>query len=36
MRTPPARAARRGDALALRFDMAQARFFDPASGAALE
>jgi multiple sugar transport system ATP-binding protein len=36
MRAPPARAPGRGDTLALRFDMAQARFFDPASGAALE
>jgi multiple sugar transport system ATP-binding protein len=35
MRAPAARAARGGEGLALRFDMAQAHFFDPDSGQAL-
>jgi multiple sugar transport system ATP-binding protein len=35
MRAPSTRAAQSGDSLALRFDMAQAHFFDPASGVAL-
>jgi multiple sugar transport system ATP-binding protein len=35
MRAPPARAAKTGDSLALRFDMTQAHFFDPATGATL-
>ncbi len=34
MRAPAARAARNGDSLALRFDMSQAHFFDPATGRA--
>jgi ABC-type sugar transport system ATPase subunit len=32
MRAPAARAARNGDGLAVRFDMAQAHFFDTATG----
>jgi len=32
MRSPAARAPRSGDALTLRFDMAQAHFFDPTTG----
>jgi multiple sugar transport system ATP-binding protein len=35
MRTPAASAIRSGDALALRFDMAQAHFFDTATGQSL-
>jgi multiple sugar transport system ATP-binding protein len=35
MRAPPSRAAQSGDALTLRFDMAQAHFFDPATGQSL-
>ena len=35
MRAPAARAGRSGEGLALRFDMAQAHFFDPDSGQAL-
>jgi multiple sugar transport system ATP-binding protein len=35
MRAPAARAAKSGDALALRFDMAQAHFFEPATGQSL-
>jgi multiple sugar transport system ATP-binding protein len=35
MRTSPSRAAKSGDALALRFDMAQAHFFDPTTGQTL-
>jgi len=34
-RAPAARAVRSGDGLALRFDMAQAHFFDPATGQTL-
>jgi multiple sugar transport system ATP-binding protein len=35
MRAPSARAAKNGDTLALRFDMSQAHFFDPATGETL-
>jgi ABC-type sugar transport system ATPase subunit len=35
MRTPAASAAKTGDSLALCFDMAQAHFFDPATGQTL-
>jgi multiple sugar transport system ATP-binding protein len=35
VRTPPSCAAKAGDALPLRFDMAQAHFFDPATGQSL-
>ena len=35
IRAPAARAAKSGDCLTLRFDMAQAHFFDPATGQAL-
>jgi multiple sugar transport system ATP-binding protein len=36
MRAPAARAAQSGESLLLRFEMAQAHFFDPATGQALE
>jgi ABC-type sugar transport system ATPase subunit len=35
MRAPPARAAKSGDTLKLRFNMAQAHFFNPSTGQAL-
>jgi multiple sugar transport system ATP-binding protein len=35
MRAPSARAVQTGDALTLRFDMAQAHFFDPTTGQTL-
>jgi multiple sugar transport system ATP-binding protein len=34
-RMPSARTAQRGESLALRFDMEQAHFFDPATSQAL-